>query len=271
MTTGGSTGGVSLMALDTSNAAEVTVSTTEAWPTRRTEGPSINIVPRSGGNTLSGTLFLMGAGDGMQSDNFTQELKDAGLRSPSKLDKVWDVNFSMGGPIMRDKLWFFGTIRSMGSFLSISDTFYNRNAGNPNPAFWFYDPDLSRRVLNDQKWLDESLRLTWQATPRNKFTVFWNEQQQKRGQEGGGSPTTSPEARRTRVPAAAYQAVWTAPVSNRLLVEAAFSGLGALYSREKPGNNKDVPNITEQTGPITFDRTSGGPPCPGRRVRARYA
>jgi hypothetical protein len=254
MTTGGSTGGVSLMALDTSNAAEVTVSTTGGLADAENGGASINIVPRSGGNTLSGTLFGMGAGDGMQSDNFTQELKDAGLRSPSKLDKVWDLNFSMGGPIMRDKLWFFGTIRSMGSFLSISDTFYNRNAGNPNPAFWFYDPDLSRRVLNDQKWLDESLRLTWQATPRNKFTVFWNEQQQKRGQEGGGSPTTSPEASEgTRVPAVrVYQAVWTAPVSNRLLVEAAFSGLGALYSREKPGNNKDVPNITEQTGPITF-------------------
>ena len=254
MTTGGSTGGVSLMALDTSNAAEVTVSLTGGLADAENGGASINIVPRSGGNTLSGTLFGMGAGDGMQSNNFTQELKDAGLRSPSKLDKVWDVNFSTGGPIMRDKLWFFGTIRSMGSFLSISDTFYNKNAGNPNPAFWFYDPDLSRPVLNDQKWLDESLRLTWQATPRNKFTVFWNEQQQNRGQEGGGSPTTSPEASEgTKVPAVrVYQAVWTAPVSSRVLVEAAFSGLGALYSREKPGNNKDVPFIMEQTGPITF-------------------
>jgi hypothetical protein len=254
MTTGGSTGGVSLMALDTSNAVEVTVSTTGGLADAENGGASINIVPRSGGNTLSGTLFAMSAGDGMQSNNFTQELKDAGLRSPSKLDKVWDVNFSMGGPLMRDKLWFFGTIRSMGSFLSISDTFYNKNAGNPNPAFWFYDPDLSRPVLNDQKWLDESLRLTWQATPRNKFTVFWNEQQQNRGQEGGGSPTTSPEASEgTKVPAVrVYQAVWTAPVSNRLLAEAAFSGLGALYSREKPGNNKDVPLIMEQTGPITF-------------------
>jgi hypothetical protein len=254
MTTGGSTGGVSLMALDTSNAAEVTVSLTGGLADAENGGASINIVPRSGGNTFSGSLFAMGAGDGMQSDNFTQALKDAGLRSPSKLDKVWDVNFSMGGPIKQDKVWFFGHLRNMGSFLSISDTFYNKNAGNPNPAFWFYDPDLSRPVLNDQKWLDESLRLTFQATPRNKFTVFWNEQQQKRGQKGGGSPTTSPEASEgTKVPAVrVYQAVWTAPVSSRLLFEAAFSGLGALYSRDKPGNNRDIPLIQEQTGPITF-------------------
>ena len=254
MTTGGSTGGVSLMALDTSNATEVTVSLTGGLADAENGGASINIVPRSGGNTFSGSMFAMGAGDWMQSDNFTQSLKDAGLRSPSKLDKVWDVNFSIGGPIKQDKVWFFGHLRSMGSFLSISDTFYNKNAGNPNPAFWFYDPDLSRPVLNDQKWLDESLRLTFQATPRNKFTVFWNEQQQKRGQQGGGSPTTSPEASEgTRVPAVrVYQAVWTAPVSSRLLVEGAFSGLGALYSRDKPGNNRDIPLIQEQTGPITF-------------------
>ncbi len=254
MTTGGSTGGVSLMALDTGNAAEVTVTTTGGLADAENGGAVFNIVTRSGGNTFSGNLFLMGARGGMQSDNFTQALRDAGLRSPSNLDKVWDANFGMGGPIMRDRLWFFGTIRSMGSFLSISDTFYNKNAGNPNPAFWFYDPDLSRPVLNDQKWQDQSLRLTWQATPRNKFTAFWNEQQQDRGQKGGGSPTTSPEASEgTKVLAVrVYQAQWTAPVTNRVLLEAAFSGLGALYSREKPGNNRNIPLIVEQTGPITF-------------------
>ncbi len=254
MTTGGSTGGVSLMALDTGNAAEVTVSTTGGLADAENGGASINIVPRSGGNTFAGSLFLMGARDGMQSNNFTQALKDAGLRSPSKLDKVWEANVSMGGPIERDTLWFFGTLRSMGSFLSISDTFYNKNAGNPNPAFWFYDPDLSRPVYNDQKWLDESLRLTWQMTPRNKLALFWNEQQQNRGEKGGGSPTVSPEASQPlKVPAVrVYQAVWTAPLSNRLLVEAAFSGLGAFYYRERPGNNRDIPLIVEQTGPITF-------------------
>ena len=41
-------------------------------------------------------------------------------------------------------------------------------------------------------------------------------------------------------------------MSNRVLVEAAFSGLTSLYSREKPGNNKNIPLIVEQTGPITF-------------------
>jgi len=274
MTTGGSTGGVSLMALDTGNAAEVTVSTTGGLADAENGGAVFNIVPRSGGNTFAGNLFLMGARDGMQSDNFTQALQDAGLRSPSQLDKIWDANLGMGGPIKRDRLWFFGTFRSTGSFLSISDTFYNKNAGNPNPAFWYYDPDLNRPVLNDQKWLDESLRLTWQVTPRNKITAFWNEQQQNRGQVGGGSPTVSPEASEgTKVPAIrVYQAQWTAPVSSRVMLEGAFSGLTALYSREKPGNNKNIPFIMEQTGPITFGSHEWRPTVSFTpRVRAHLA
>jgi hypothetical protein len=274
MTTGGSTGGVSLMALDTSNAAEITVSTTGGSADAENGGASINIVPRSGGNVFSGNLFLMGARDGMQSDNFTRALQDAGLRSPAELDKIWDVNFGMGGPIKRDHLWFFGTIRNTGSFLSISDTFYNKNAGNPDPAVWFYEPDLSRPVINDQKWRDYSLRLTWQATPRNKIAVFWNEQQQDRGQTGGGSPTVSPEASAgTKVPAVrVYQAQWTAPVSNRVLAEAAFSGLGALYGREKPGNNKEIPYIQDQAGPITFGSHEWRPTVSFTpRVRAHVA
>src|SRR4029079_14356523 len=120
MTTGGSTGGVSLMALDTGNAAEITVSTTGGSADAENGGAVFNIVPRSGGNNFAGNLFLMGARAGMQSDNFTQASRDAGLRSPSELDKIWDANFGMGGPIKRDALWFFGTIRSTGSFLSIS-------------------------------------------------------------------------------------------------------------------------------------------------------
>ena len=85
----------------------------------------------------------------MQSDNFTQELKDAGLRAPSELDKVWDVNAGIGGPIMRDRLWFFGTARTQGSYVSITDTFFNKNEGDPTK--WTYEPDLSRQSVHGRR------------------------------------------------------------------------------------------------------------------------
>ena len=40
-------------------------------------------------------------------------------------------------------------------------------------------------------------------------------------------------------------------MSNRCLLEAAFSGMGFSYGREKPGNNRN-PFMMDQTGPITY-------------------
>ena len=131
--TGGATGGVSLLIVDTGNAAEITVSTTGGLADAEIGGPVINVVPRTGGNTLPGSSFSAGAGRGMQSDNFTQALKDAGLRSPSELEKVWDVE--SGGGRARSSGTSCGSSRPpqhRGASCHISDTFYNKNAGDPN-------------------------------------------------------------------------------------------------------------------------------------------
>ena len=73
--TGGATGGVSLLIVDTGNAAEITISTTGGLADAEIGGPIINVVPRWGGNLFSGQFFGSGAGPAMQSDNFTDSLK----------------------------------------------------------------------------------------------------------------------------------------------------------------------------------------------------
>ena len=62
--TGGATGGVSLLIVDTGNAAEITVSTTGGSADAEIGGPIINVVPRTGGNAFSGQFFFAGAGPG---------------------------------------------------------------------------------------------------------------------------------------------------------------------------------------------------------------
>ena len=250
--TGGATGGVSLLVIDTSNAAEITVSTTGGLADAEIGGPEINVVPRSGGNTFSGQFFVAGANGAMQSDNFTQALRDAGLRAPSELQKVWDVNAGIGGPIMRDRLWFFGTARTQGSYVTLTDSFFNKNAGDPTK--WTYEADLSRQSYTDGVWKNSSMRVTWQATARDKIAVFWDEQVECRACDGGGSPTVSPEASEpTDVRwMRAYQTVYTSPISSRMLVEAAFSGMGFSYGREKRGNDRDLIQVNDQVGPITY-------------------
>ena len=67
---------------------EVVLTTSGGLGEAETAGAVLNVIPRDGGNTFSGTFFMSGASGGMQGSNYTQALKDAGLRSPQELKKV---------------------------------------------------------------------------------------------------------------------------------------------------------------------------------------
>ena len=74
-------------------------------------GVRINMIPAQGGNQFHGVFLATGATEGMQSDNSSDELFARGLTARNKLESTYDVNGSIGGPIKRERLWFFGSIR----------------------------------------------------------------------------------------------------------------------------------------------------------------
>jgi hypothetical protein len=163
-------GGVSGYITDIGNAQEVTFTTSGGLGEAELGGPLVNIVPRTGGNTVKGSFYTSVATDALQGSNYTQELKAAGLSVPAVLLKLWDVNGSVGGPIRQDRLWYFANARAVGSASSVPGMFANLNAGNA--AAWTYVPDVTRQARNDTGRMIESLRLTWQITPRNKLNLF---------------------------------------------------------------------------------------------------
>ena len=95
--------------------------------------------------------------------------------------------------------------------------------------------------------------MTWQINAIHKVNVFWDEQRTCIACIGGGSATVSPEAADgtthmdyVRAPSV----TWTAPLTNRLLLEAGWGFGGYLYGREREGNNRDLARVTEQAGVI---------------------
>ena len=91
---------------DIGNASEVTMTTSGGLGESETAGLTMNIVPRQGGNSLSGLFFASGFSEGMQSDNFTEELQSRGAREPATVFRVYDVNGAVGGPIVAEgRLW----------------------------------------------------------------------------------------------------------------------------------------------------------------------
>ncbi|MBI4521475.1 MAG: TonB-dependent receptor [Gemmatimonadetes bacterium] len=239
--------GVSYYVSDIGNSAEVAINLSAGETDRG--GPVMNVVPRTGGNTYSGTFFATGASGGMQSSNFDQAIKDAGLRSPNELDQIWDVNGALGGPLVRDRFWFYWTGRHQGNRKFVTGMFNNLNAGDPTK--WTYEP--GDRARDGGTWKTSSLRLTLQATARNKFNIFWDEQSVCSAgcNELGGTATTSPEAHQPTeaYPSRVQQVTWTSPTTNRLLLEAGYGNYLARWGgQERPANNRDLIPVLEQGG-----------------------
>jgi hypothetical protein len=178
-------------------------------------GVTVNSIPKSGGNVFSGSMFVNYTNNNLQTDNLTADLRAQGLTAVNKELKVWDFNPTLGGPIAKDRVWFFSAYRHWGEKNTIAGMYYNLN-----PSGFSYVPDLAHPADFDQ-WNWSALgRLTWQISPRNKVNGHFDRQQ--RASNPAGSATTSPEAGTSHINDPEYltQITWSSPVSNRFLLEA---------------------------------------------------
>lgn len=207
---------------------EVTIDTGAVSAEYYTGGVRINFIPRDGGDTFSGSFLTNFANKSMSGDNFTQDLKDRGLRAPTSIKQLFDINPSFGGPLKRGKIWFHSAGRYNRAYNYASINF-NKNAGNPN--VWVYEPDLSREPAASENWLRNiNGRVTWQATSTNKLAFFYDDSKVCDCPRTL-TATSSPEAAIGQYninPRRFYTGEWTSPVSSRLLLEASFVH---IYSR----------------------------------------
>ena len=182
-----------------------------------TGGVRLNYVPKDGGNQLSGSFFGTGVNDKFQSDNLDDELVARGLTAPNKMKLTYDVNVGVGGPIKRDKLWFYSAARWQDNESYVAGTFANKNAGDPNS--WTYVADPSQQAVFFTKQQNVNARLTWQASAKNKITIYgdnqWRDWDDSR-------PIHSPEATTQYDFPRLFitQLGWTSTVSNKLLLDA---------------------------------------------------
>jgi hypothetical protein len=265
-------GGVSSYGYDTANSQEVQITVSGGMGETDRGGPQFNLVPKTGGNTFSGTYFGSTAGEWSQGNNLDDELRAFGIRDLPAIIKNWDTSFALGGPIRRDRLWFFGVLRTFGNHNDVAGVYANANEGNP--AAWNYVANLSvkERLAEDKKIA--GVRLTSQITARNKVSAFWDYQKACQGgafKQGGDQcrgrgddwvavgafGSWSPEAThvwddRERI----QQYSWTSPVTSRLLLEAGYSQFLSNWGGQTPAGALDqLPFV-----PVTEQSTLAGTP-----------
>ena len=143
-------------------------------------GVRLNMIPKEGGNRFNGSFFSSWRDGKWQADNFTQDLKNRGLPNNSAIDRIYDFNVSEGGPVLRDRLWFFGTARQWSVDAPIAGTFVSD--GTPSGfAACLKAPASCKQGIDDQKIKSALARLTWQVSPRNKVSAYWDEIDKFRG------------------------------------------------------------------------------------------
>ena len=243
--------------INNSFVQEMTYQTAGAGADVSPGGVRVNIIAKDGGNRYSGSFFGSWNDGAWQSDNFSQALKDRGLRSVDKIKKIWDFNFGFGGPMKQDRLWFFTSARHWGVHAPIAGTFIVPAGSKVN------DCQAGRvscdQGIDDQQIKSVLLRLTWQVSPRNKISVYYDEIDKARGHgmnAGVDVATASQVWTSPRYNDAVLK--WTSPVTNRLLLEAGYSFNYEEYViLNQPGVNKERGTAAWYAGASRTDITTG--------------
>lgn len=191
----------------------------------QSSGVRLNMIPRDGSNTFKGSLFWSHTPGDWQTNNFTQELRDTGLRAPNRVSRIFDFNPGLGGPVWKDKIWFYGTFRRWGVDQTITESFYNLD-----PTHRTYLPDETRPTVDDNVIKSGAARLTWVIAGKHKFGVYLDRIQKYRGHE---CPALSAEeACGIRSPKRYFtaQGKYTATLTSKMLLEAGWSENDETYS-----------------------------------------
>jgi hypothetical protein len=137
-------------------------------------GVAINMIPREGGNQFHGDAFASGSAPSFEGSNGSASLSAKGLTAPNYIQSAYDFNGDVGGPIVQNHLWFFGSYRRWSLNEYYGQTFY---------------PDGSQ-ALNNNIQRDETLRFTY--SPNSKMRIFLSEDRgnELRAHRSGNEPAT---------------------------------------------------------------------------------
>jgi hypothetical protein len=223
---------------------EMTLQTSGISAESAADGALMNVIPKEGGNNFRFSLSGLYTNDSLQADNLTDELRARGLTTVNKNLKVYDSAVGLGGPIRKDRLWFFAALREWGNGNTVAGVFWNKTQGTP-----LYTPDPERPGDRFQWYESKMVRLTWQASARNKVNVVADPQDACvcRSSSAIGVAPEAGQSYHFR-PQGLYQATWSSPVTSKLLLDA---GAGATLSNwpqyMAPGvSSRDI-SILEQS------------------------
>jgi hypothetical protein len=125
-------------------------------------GGVFNFVTKSGGNSLRGDASFYYEGDSLQSDNLSEELIRQGLTKGTGVKQNLEYGVSVGGPILKDRIWYYGNIRWLNRTIT-------------QPDFPVLDPEIDDRQSfikgTVQPTAKTNLQVSWTKRKREQFPI----------------------------------------------------------------------------------------------------
>ena len=238
--------------LNDAAAQEITYMTGAESAEVSSGGMRINVVPKDGGNRFSGSFFAQGASGPLQADNRSDDVKKY-ITVPPGIDYEYQINPSFGGPVKRDGLWFYLTGRYNG---------YQRFL--PGAVFPDGSPVPTTPMQGNHSIVT---RLTWQATPANKFRLYLDRQYNGEHYNNVGNTFTGTTLTAIVAPEAAQDAFgggwtpqvkWTGTPSSKLLLDAGWTLYDLPYevAYQPEVKPRDLPNFEQTTSRLTVATTN---------------
>jgi len=194
---------------------EIQITTAGGDASQEASGVAINFVTKSGGNKLKGSARLFDANKALQSSNTPAEVAAQGGGAGNPLKDVIEYGTDVGGPIVRDKAWFWGAISRQSIKVGVLGFL---KEGAPAGSVDADDLETDLTVLNNQ-----NLKLNYGWTSRHKTTFLYSRGDKIRNARNADSTTRIEATNRQYGPTNYYKAEHQWVASDRLMLEAEYS------------------------------------------------
>ena len=191
-------------------------------------GVRMNMIPKEGSNSTRIEVIANGSRENFETNNLG-DLQDAPYNfryAPQEF--FYDFNPTLGGPIRENRLWYFASVSGLNGNTRILDTYFKPDHPSTPEKCRNRAPDnLCQADTGAKLNLSETLRVTHQVSRVHKIRYSFDNTKFEtlRGNYTTAGAKHSPEAAwwLPLYPTWFAQARWTAPVTNRLLLEGGYS------------------------------------------------
>lgn len=208
-------------------------------------GAVINVVTKSGGNKLSGSASVHYEHEKFRGDNTKGTALEKQGVSGNKFDL--EAGATLGGALLKDKLWFFGSMTFMKNERLISG----------------YPYDKASQTPYDEKRVFPYFKLTFQPTQNDKLYVSYQFSDRKRNHRGANSYQTEETTLKQETPSHVGNFQWSHTFGSNFFMNAKIGIVRTKFNMIAKNENANVYNRSNR-------RDSEGPGSSRYNDRNRF-